>query len=61
MQSTGDHASYNEGLSNRAAASNLLNLVLEHLNIQVVGGGEARNEVDRVVRARGPFLFLGFG
>jgi hypothetical protein len=50
MQPTSDDASHDETLSSRVAALNMLDLGLEHLDIQVE---EARPELDFVVKACG--------
>lgn len=51
MPSTSDDASHNEALSSRIAALNMLDLGLEHLDVDV--GHANRAEVDAVVRTCG--------
>lgn len=55
MQSSTDDASHDEALANRVAALNMLDLTLEHLDIQV---GEGERDVDRVVKACGASQFF---
>ena len=49
-QPTSDDASHDETLSSRAAALNMLDLTLQHLDIDI---GEARDDVGVVVKACG--------
>ncbi|TFK39557.1 hypothetical protein BDQ12DRAFT_682001 [Crucibulum laeve] len=53
MQPVSDDASHDEALSSRVAALNMLDLTLEHLDIDV---GEAGSEVNTVVNACGEML-----
>ncbi|KAF9440734.1 hypothetical protein P691DRAFT_780012 [Macrolepiota fuliginosa MF-IS2] len=53
MQPITDDASHDEALANRVAALNMLDLTLEHLDIEV---GQAGKEVDKVVKACGEKL-----
>jgi hypothetical protein len=58
MQPDSDDASHDETLASRVAALNVLDLTLEHLDIDVGGAGE---ELEWVVRACGEsksFLLL---
>lgn len=50
MQPSTDDASHDEALSNRVAALNVLDLSLEHLDIEV---GEAGSRVDDIIKACG--------
>ena len=50
LLSTSDDASHDETLSSRIAALNMLDLTLEHLDVQVDG---ARHELDHVVKSCG--------
>ena len=57
MQPNSDDASHDEALSSRVAALNMLDLGLEHLDIQV---GDAGPDLDAVVRACGESQFILF-
>lgn len=60
LQPTSDDPTHDEALSSRIAALNMLDLGLEHLDVDVssVGGPKAAEGVDVVVRACGECAFL---
>lgn len=58
LPSTSDDASHNEALSSRIAALNMLDLGLEHLDVDI--GDADRTEVDAVVCACGEGMSLHF-
>lgn len=58
LQSSSDDPIHDEALSSRVAALNMLDLSLEHLDVDVtVGGVKAIEGVDVVVRACGDSRF----